>query len=75
MAGGITASGTRVKEGRTIAVYTKQIKFGTEVNIEGLGSYIAEDTGAAIKENCIDVYFDSHKEALEFGVKYLNVEW
>lgn len=73
--GGITASGTRVKEGRTIAVYKSQIPFGTEVYIEGMGTYIAEDTGSAIKENCIDVYFDSHEEAWNFGVKYLNVEW
>lgn len=73
--GGITASGTRVQEGRTIAVYKKQIPFGTEVYIEGMGTYIAEDTGSAIKENCIDIYFDSHEEAWNFGVKYLYVEW
>ena len=73
--GGITASGTKVKEGRTIAVCKSQIPFGTEVYIEGMGTYIAEDTGSAIKENCIDVYFDSHEEAWNFGVKKLNVEW
>lgn len=73
--GGYTASGTKVQEGRTIAVYRKQIPFGTEVHIEGMGTYIAEDTGSAIKENCIDVYFASHTEALNFGVKYLEVEW
>lgn len=73
--GGITASGTKVKEGRTIAVCKSQIPFGTEVYIEGMGIYIAEDTGSAIKENCIDVYFDSHEEAWNFGVKHLNVEW
>lgn len=73
--GGYTASGTKVQEGRTIAVYRNQIPFGTEVHIDGMGTYIAEDTGSAIKENCIDVYFDSHEEALNFGVKYLNVEW
>lgn len=73
--GGYTASGTKVEEGRTIAVYPKQIPFGTEVHIEGMGTYIAEDTGSAIKENCIDIYFDSHKEALNFGVKYLEVEY
>lgn len=72
---GITASGTKVEEGRTIAVDKKQIPFGTEVHIEGLGTYIAEDTGSAIKENCIDVYIADHDEALKFGVKYLNVEW
>lgn len=73
--GGFTASGTKVEEGRTIAVYPKQIPFGTEVHIKGMGTYIAEDTGSAIKENCIDIYFDSHEEALNFGVKYLEVEY
>lgn len=73
--GGYTASGTKVEEGRTIAVFKNQIPFGTEVHIEGMGTYIAEDTGSAIKENCIDVYFDSHEEAKQFGVQYRNVMW
>lgn len=72
---GITASGTKVEEGRTIAVDKKQIAFGTKVHIEGLGDYIAEDTGSAIKKDCIDVYIADHSKALKFGVKYLNVEW
>lgn len=31
------------------------------------------DRGGAIKGNHIDVYFDSHQEALNWGVKYLDV--
>ena len=42
--------------------------------IDGLtGGYIAEDTGAAIKGNKIDLYFDSHQDALEWGVQAKEV--
>lgn len=65
---GITASGTKVKEGRTIAVDTRIIPFGTEVKI-GKEIYVAEDTGSAIKGHKIDIYFESHEEAEKFGIK------
>lgn len=69
---GITASGTRATAGRTIAVDRNVIPLGTEVVINGR-TYIAEDVGGAIKENRIDIYFDTHEEALEFGVQYATV--
>lgn len=69
---GITATGTTVTAGRTIAVDPSVIPYGTEVVING-HTYIAEDCGGAIKENRIDIYFDSHEEALAFGVQYANV--
>ncbi len=61
-----TASGTRATEGRTIATDTSVIPFGTKVVINGK-IYTAEDTGGAIKGNRIDIYFESHTEALYFG--------
>ncbi|MCQ6563739.1 ubiquitin-like domain-containing protein [Paenibacillus mendelii] len=66
---GITASGARVQEGRTIAVDPKVIPIGWWVYIEGIGFRRAEDTGSAIKGNKIDVYFDSEKYADRFGRK------
>jgi 3D (Asp-Asp-Asp) domain-containing protein len=67
---GITASGTKAKQGRTVAVDTRYIPYGTEIIIDGMGTYIAEDCGGAIKgENKIDLFFDNHEEALEFGVQ------
>lgn len=63
-----TASGTIPTANRTIAVDTNVIPFGTEVEIDGI-TYLAEDTGGAIKGNRIDIYMDSHKEALEWGVQ------
>lgn len=68
----ITASGTRAKAGRTIAVDKSVIPFGTEIIIDGK-TYIAEDTGGAIKGNRIDIYFDNHDEALNFGKKTITV--
>lgn len=70
---GITASGTKAKEGRTIAVDPTIISYGTKVEIGG-NTYYAEDTGGAIKGNRIDVFFYSHEEALEFGVQELTIK-
>ncbi|MFI2858963.1 ubiquitin-like domain-containing protein [Paenibacillus sp. JSM ZJ436] len=64
-----TASGTRVTEGRTIAVDPNVIPIGWWVYIEGIGFRRAEDTGGAIKGNKIDVYYDSLRAALNFGRK------
>jgi len=66
---GITSSGTRVMEGRTIAVDPKVIPLGWWVYIDGLGFRRAEDTGSAIKGNKVDVYFDSNDYANRFGTK------
>jgi 3D (Asp-Asp-Asp) domain-containing protein len=65
---GITYTGTKVEEGRTIAVDPSVIPLGWWVYIEGVGFRKAEDTGSAIKGNKIDVYFDDADEA-PFGKK------
>lgn len=62
-----TASGTNYVAGRTIAVDPSVIPMGKKVQIKGMGSYVAEDTGSAIKGNIIDIYFGSHSEAMKFG--------
>jgi uncharacterized protein YabE (DUF348 family)/3D (Asp-Asp-Asp) domain-containing protein len=66
---GITRSGTRVQEGRTIAVDPRLIPLGWWVYIEGIGLRRAEDTGSAIKGKKIDVYYDSENYADRFGLK------
>ena len=63
-----TASGTVAQAGRTIAVDTSVISYGSNVEING-HVYTAEDTGSGINGNRIDVYFDDHDEALVFGVQ------
>ena len=66
------ASGNELKSGYSIAVDPSVIPYGTEVIIDGV-TYRADDCGGAIKGNRIDVYFDTHEEALEFCVKYADV--
>jgi len=69
---GITATGTKATAGRTIAVDPSVIPYGTKVIING-HTYIAEDCGGAINGNKIDIFFDSHEEALAFGRQQLKV--
>jgi len=69
---GITASGTRATAGRTIAA-SSQFAFGTKLVINGK-VYTVEDRGGAIKGNKIDIYMNTHAEALQWGVKYLPVQ-
>lgn len=66
---GITASGSVVQEGRTIAVDPKVIPIGWWVYIDGIGFRRAEDTGSAIKGKKIDIYYDSESRANKFGRK------
>ncbi|MCK5528976.1 MAG: 3D domain-containing protein [Kiritimatiellae bacterium] len=63
---GQTASGTIARPG-TIAADTKLYPFGTIIYIEGYGYGRVEDRGGAINGQHIDLYFRSHKQALEWG--------
>lgn len=71
---GITASGTRATQGRTVAM-PSSYKFGTKIEIQGMGTYTVEDRGGAIKGNRIDIFFSSHQQALNFGKRtvYLKI--
>ena len=69
---GITATGTPVVEGRTIAVDPRVIPYGTQVIING-HVFTAEDCGGAIKGNRIDVYVNDHNRANALGVNYADV--
>jgi 3D (Asp-Asp-Asp) domain-containing protein len=70
---GITASGTKVKEGRTISC-PPSMEFGTKVDIQGVGIRTCEDRGSAIKSGHIDLYMDTVNEALDFGRQKLLVK-
>ena len=71
-ADGITATGTRVVEGQTIAVDPNVIPYGTKVIIGG-HVFTAEDCGGAIKQNHIDIYVNNHATALALGVANADV--
>ena len=68
----IGASGEVLAAGYSVAVDPNLIPYGTEL-IFNDQVYKAQDCGGAIKDNRIDVYFDSHTEALAFGVQYAEV--
>ncbi len=71
---GVTATG-KVAQWGTVAVDRRIIKLGSRLRIEGFPNttFRAEDVGGAIKGNHIDIWFPSHKEALNFGVKKMAV--
>ena len=67
-----TATGTVPTVGRTIAVDPSVISYGTQVVIDG-HTYIAEDCGGGVKGNRVDILFATHREALNFGIQYVDV--
>lgn len=71
---GKTASGTTATAGRTV-VMSSSYSFETKIEIQGMGIYIVEDRGGAIKGNRIDIFFSNHQKALDFGRRtvYLKV--
>lgn len=62
---GITASGTQATAGRTAAM--NGVPFGTKIVIDG-HEYIVEDRGGGLGSKIIDIYFDTHEEALNSGL-------
>ena len=68
---GITASGKKVQQNQTLAC-PKEYKFGTKIHIKGMGTYICEDRGGAIKNNRFDIYMETKHEAFDFGRRQLE---
>lgn len=69
---GNTATGVKAKANHTIAVDPKVIPYGTTVMINRQ-VYVAEDCGSGIKGKHIDIFFDNHSDALDFGRQKANV--
>ena len=63
---GITSSGLKVEEKRTLAC-PAHLPFGTKIAIEGMGEFRCEDRGGAIRGNHIDIYMQTKAEAFAFG--------
>lgn len=69
---GITASGERVREGRTAAC-PPELPFGTRVHIEGVGERACVDRGGAIEGNRLDIFISDYDRAVQFGRQELDV--
>lgn len=70
---GITATGTEVTPGQTIASDWSILPPGTKVYIEGIGERIVEDSGSGVNGKHIDVYIPNVDEAYARGVSYAKV--
>lgn len=74
---GETACGHKILPGDALVAADKKYPFGTEMVISGYNGgepVKVLDRGGAIYENRLDVLFLSHEEALEWGVKYIDVK-
>jgi len=69
---GITASGKRAGRG-TIAADTNVLPMKTPIYVPGYGYGTVEDTGGAIQGRRLDLFFSTHEQARQWGVKRLNV--
>lgn len=70
--GKYTARGNLVTYG-IISVDPNVIPLGTRVYIPGYGEAVADDTGGAIIGNRIDIAFDTHEEAINFGRQSIEI--
>lgn len=70
---GITASGKKAQANHTIAA-PSTYKFGTQIEIKGYGTYVVEDRGGAINGNRIDIFFNTHQEALNWGRRTVYIK-
>lgn len=67
-----TFGGSWLRKG-LVAVDPTVIPLGTRLFIPGYGYAVADDIGGAIKGNKIDIAFDTHGEAMQFGRQRITV--
>lgn len=73
---GYTCTGKKAVQGEgtlesphIVAVDPRIIPLASKVYLEGIGFAVAEDIGGAIKGNRIDILFNLHQDAWEFGLR------
>ena len=73
---GITASGYKIRSGDQLVAAPKSIPFHTWIYIPRYSDEPVEvlDRGGAIKGRRLDVFFSTHQEALNWGVKWLEIK-
>ena len=79
-ADGKTSRGRNAWTTLGVAAAPKLLPYGTELGIPGIGTRVIDDTGGAMRQSAkkgiyhIDVRFHNHQEAINFGVKWLDVK-
>lgn len=69
---GLTYSGTVPQPNHTISADITVLPLGTKVII-GETVYTVEDIGSGVDGHTVDLYFSSHQDALDYGVKNQEV--
>jgi 3D (Asp-Asp-Asp) domain-containing protein len=75
-ADGRTASNHKIREGDRFVAAPKRYPFGTKMIVPGYndGQVVeVKDRGGAIKGNCLDLFFNDHQAALEWGRQQVYV--
>ena len=79
-ADGYTSKGDNAYDCDGVATDPRAIPYGTKLNIPGAGIKEVDDTGGAMRQDWkkgiyhIDLRFKDHKDAREWGRKWLDVE-
>ena len=63
----------RILPGDMFVAADSSFPYGTKLNIPGYGIVSVRDRGGAIKGRRLDVFFDTHQEALNWGVQNLEI--
>jgi 3D (Asp-Asp-Asp) domain-containing protein len=74
---GVTSNGHVIKPGDCFVAADSRFAFDTEMLIKGYNkskTVKVFDRGGAIKGNKLDVFFNTHQAALEWGVRYIDVK-
>ena len=67
-----TSTGKYCKQGRTVAVDPDVIDYGSRILIDD-NEYVAEDCGAAVIGDHVDIYVDDHETVEALGTKYKKI--
>lgn len=67
-----THSGACAESDRTVAADLSVLNLGDWITINGK-KYKVEDSGGGVVGDHLDIFFDTHEEVEEFGVRYGNV--
>lgn len=76
--GGVTATGKNARKSMGVAVDPREIKMGRKITLltsrGGVKrTYVADDTGGAIKGRRIDIRVPTHAEAKKFGKQKMKI--